>query len=295
MAQIKKITIGEDYIDFEEFKKEIYTEVDKKDVTTRNLTEHYNPRDIMTVLGETDVRRAFQLLSQKSTNNGDFSDLRVGDYIDIPNLHTYTGNTRFEIAAFDHYLNRGTSGNIITQHHITMISYDLVEKRQMHSSKENKYYYNRALAIHLNTTINNAIIKATGVTPLPITLQWDYHNTITAPLSVYVPQIEEVMSPGSGWGTLNYRGRQWWNDQTMWGQYGSPTLSSQFPLFAKYPHRMRKKFNGTYIPWWTSTPDRDHTLGFSVVPVDGVDANGNGTAFVAYASLSHGVALTFNL
>ena len=286
MGDLKSIQIGDDIIDFEKMRREIIDQA-------VNYAEQLQPRNIMDILGTTDVKQTFLKLKEYSSQ-GDFHLFRLGDYIEVPSLHTY-GRVKFEIVAFDHYLNRGTTNNIITQHHITMMSYDCVERRQMHSSNENRYYHNRDLSNYLNTTVNNAIITATGITPLPITLQTDYHNSITGTLSVYVPTVEEVMSPGAGWGTLNYRGRQWWNDQSAWGQYGSPTLSNQFPLFAKYPHRMRKKLNGTIIPWWTSTPGRDHTTGFCVVPADGVDALGNGNAFVAGATLSRGLTLTFNL
>lgn len=280
----------------------INTEKIKTDAANQavDMAWHLQPRNIMDVLGVTDVRQAFLKLKEMG-NTGNYSKLRLGDYITVTGMEnsiTTTTNccykdVTFEIVAFDHYLHRGKDE--INSHHITFMSQNLVEIRQMHSTNNNQYYYDRTLATYLNTTVCQALTQQIGCSPLSVNLQWDYHTTHTSPLSVYVPQVEEVMSPGAGWGTLNYRGRQWWGDQSQWGQYGSPTLSSQFPLFALAPYKMQKKFNGQRKPWWTSTPHRDGTSAFSVIPVDGVDASGHGGAFDADADLSHGVALTFNL
>lgn len=284
MGELKSIQIGEDIIDFEKLRREVMDQA-------INYAWQLQPRNLMDVLGTTDVKQTFLKLKEYSSQ-GDFHLFRLGDYIEIPSLHTY-GRVKLEIVAFNHYLGRGTAE--IKTPHITFMSADIVEKRRMHSSNENRYYYNRELATYLNTTVATAITTATGITPMALPLQWDYHTSTTATLSVYVPQVEEVMSPGTGWGTLNYRGRQWWNDQSAFAQYGSPTLSSQFPLFALAPYKIHKKYNGTVTPWWTSTPNREGTYNFSVVPVDGVDAGGLGVAFNALASLVHGVSLTFNL
>ena len=270
MGELKSIQIGEDIIDFEQLKNNTLTQA-------LNLSWQLQPRNIMDVLGTTDVKQTFLKLQELAVT-GDFAKLRLGDYIEVPNLHTY-GAVKLEIVAFNHYLGRGAP--TIVKPHITFMSEDILEIKRMDPHNENRYYYNRELALYLNSTVATALTASIGITPMPVTLQWDWHVSHIATLSVYIPQLEEVMSPGANWG--------------LFGEYGTPTLSSQFPLFALAPYKIHKKYRGTVITWWTATPNRDRTFAFSVVPADGVDAGGGGATFASFASLSQGVTLTFNL
>ena len=264
--------------------------------TTQNETE----RNILDVLNVSDVKEAFAKMKKiTAKKDRNFGGLRIGDYIEIPDFHTY-GTQKFEIAAFNHYLNRGgdnTSGtqgyvtppstNLIKNWHITFMSEKVLETKQMHSSNANQYYWNRDLATYLNNDVKNALITAIDQTPLILTLQWDWRILTCAQLQVYIPAVEEILGTGTGWGDgVNGSG----------SNYGSPTHSSQFRLFQLYPEKIRKKnADGNFLPYWTSSPLRDSTNGFSVVGVDGVSADGNWITFAANASKSWGVALAFNL
>lgn len=273
------------------------TELERKinnqiNTTIDNLLK--KERDLLTVLNVSNVKQAVLKLKER-TLTGDFGDLRLGDYIEF-SLHTY-GNQRFEIVAFDHYLNRGNP--TITQHHITFMSVNILEKRQMHSTNENRYYYNRDLATYLNGTVKGALVSAIGVEPLSLPLQWDVGPTngggVAVSLQVYIPQIEEMLGTGTGWGTYNTRSQRHADGDTARAQWGKPTHSSQFPLFVNYPYKIHKKYQGSVIPYWSSTPCYDAIGGFSVVGVDGVAANGSSNAFDSVASLVRGVPLAFNL
>lgn len=272
------------------------TELERKinnqiNTTIDNLLE--KERNLLTVLNVSNVKQAVLKLKEK-TLTGDFGDLRLGDYIEF-SLHTY-GNQRFEIVAFDHYLNRGNP--TITQHHITFVSVNILEKRQMHSTNENRYYYNRDLATYLNGTVKGALVSAIGVEPLSLPLQWDVGPTngcgVAVSLQVYIPQIEEMLGTGAGWGTLTPQSTRWSNSNPVW-PWGHPTHSSQFPLFVNYPYKIHKKYQGSVIPYWSSTPCYDNIDAFSVVGVDGVAADGISIAFGSGASMVHGVPLAFNL
>ncbi len=263
---------------------------DKSTQTIIDTTENEHGRNILTVLNVSDVKSAFSKMKEiTAKKDKNFGGLRIGDYIEF-DLHTY-GTQRFEIAAFNHYLNRGNPINATW--HITFMSEKVLETKQMHSSNENRYYINRDLATYLNNTVRNALISAIGQEPLAIPLQWDCRTLTCTAMSVFIPQVEEILGTGSGWGNFTTVSMG-----STSGDWARPTHSSQFRLFALFPEKIRKKNSADETkPYWTSTPCYDATNHFSVVGVDGVRASADNdwSAFHAHASQSWGVALAFNL
>lgn len=258
----------------------------KNTQTIIDTTINETGRNILTVLNVSDVKAAFTKM-KAMTEAKNFGFLRIGDYIEFE-LGDY-GLQKFEIAAFNHYLNRGNPA--ISKWHITFMSEKVLENAQMNTANENRYYVNMPLATKLNNTVRNSLITAIGQEPLSLPLQWDIRLLTCTAISVYIPQVEEILGTGSGWGNFTAA-----SQGSSGGDWGAPTHNSQFRLFALFPEKIRKKNSADeFKPYWTSSPDRDTTHGFSVVGVDGVSANENWVAFHSYASRTWGVALAFNL
>ena len=238
------------------------------------------PRNLIDVLGATDVKNAFIKLRELSSK-GNFEDLRIGDYIDLPSLTdgdaNYTWNEehqnlRIQIVAFDHYYRIGDQDN--TTHHVVMQFKNCYRQKRMHSSDTNSGgWVNKELFNFLNGAFKNGLINAIGITPLTIRRLLDtYNNWSWTSETIFLPTEVEV------WG------HQAWGHSNNGLATGT---SIQYPIFNISPQSRIKFFNGNRQWYWLASPTYNATSVFAFV-------NSYGNAGYYFASVgSGGVAPAF--
>ena len=237
MGELKSIQIGEDIVDFEKLKKD-----------AANDAWHFNPRNLMDVLGTTDVKQTFAKL-REYTSQGDFSQLGLGDYIDLPTFHdgetayTYnptTENLRIQIVAFDHYYRVGQQE--VKTHHCVMQWKNVLRQKRLDSTNTAGGYRNTELWNYLNGTFKSKLVEYTGIEPIGIDRLLDTRNgwnwNATGQYEyVFIPAEAEVFN-SLGW---------------AFSGYGTGT-SIQYPLYRMWPNARLKLYNGNRHWWWLASP-----------------------------------------
>ena len=203
-------------------------------------------RNLVNVLGATSVADAFAKLQAK-TSVGDFTNLGLGDYIDIPSI-TFDGKTlthnpsyenlRVQIIAFDyfkHYYN--------TTHHAVMQFKHCLFKKEINSANSNVGGYPATpMADYLSTTFGAGLEAAMGISCLSIK---QFSQTAVTTWSnstgykVFLPTENQLI-----------------------GHKGSSTVATgtvsyelgQFPYYAINPKGLIKNFNGVLHFYWTASP-----------------------------------------
>ena len=209
-------------------------------------------RNLLTVLGASTAAAAFSALRTKA-NNGDFSNLRLGDYIDVSSM-TVDGaaisnsnqRLRFIIAGFDTYYRVGDTE--ITQHHIVMVSKNCVFQHAMNSTATNTGGYPASeLKTWLNDAVKTGLVNAIGITPKTVRRLLDTKGdwAWTAE-TVFIPTEVEVF------------GHQAWSNNKGY----STGSSVQWPLFAAHPQMRIANWNGSRWWWWEASPRTDDTASF---------------------------------
>ncbi|MDA3957971.1 hypothetical protein, partial [Oceanispirochaeta sp.] len=236
-----------------------------------------NGRDLEAVLGASSASDAFTKLRAISST-GDFTGLRLGDYIDIPSLNsgaislTWNAsyqNLRAQIVSFDHYYNTGDTA--VTSHHVVMQFKNIPIEHQYNATDTNAGgYAASALYTWLHGDLQTAIISALGLTPLTVhRLLSDHVTWEWKAESVFLPTEVEVFGTQA------------------WGRGGHYTGSSlQFPLFASNPKTKVKLFNNIRSHWWEATDRSDSTANFCL-------AYSTGYAINYIASNTYGVVPAF--
>lgn len=212
-----------------------------------NKAWQFNPRNLMDVLGTTDVKQTFAKL-REYTSQADFHLLRLGDYIDLPTFHdgetnyTYnpdTENLRIQIVAFDHYYNVGETQ--MKTHHCVMQWKNVLRQKRLHWDNTGGGYRGTELYNYLNGTFKTKLIEYIGLTPCPIDRLLDIRNNWAwgGGLNeyVFIPSEPEVFN-SIGW-AINGHGT------------GS---AIQFPLYRMWPDARLKFYNGNRWWWWLSSP-----------------------------------------
>lgn len=209
-------------------------------------------RNLLTVLGVSTAAAAFSALRTKA-NSGDFSNLRLGDYIDVPSM-TVDGaaisnsnqRLRFIIAGFDTYYRVGDTE--ITQHHIVMVSKNCVFQHAMNSTDKNAGGYPASeLKTWLNDAVKTGLVNAIGITPKTVRRLLDTKGdwAWTAE-TVFIPTEVEVF------------GHQAWSNNKGY----STGTSVQWPLFSEFPQMRIANWNGSRWWWWEASPRTDDTANF---------------------------------
>jgi outer membrane murein-binding lipoprotein Lpp len=231
-------------------------------------------RSLLTVLNVQTVAAAFAALSTRcnGTGNPDFSNLRIGDYIDLTtginngtsgtdglgNLvwnDTYK-NLRLVIAGFNTYHNVGDTQN--TKNHILFMFRHCIAKHRMAASNDNSGGFAKPTELYtiLNGTFKTALITAMGGTDYiyPIRVAHSTKGSYSwQTYSVWVPTEPEVF------------GFQTWGDEL-----NSYNTNVQFPIFQKsYEYRI-KNFDGSRWYWWESTPSASIATYFCFVADTGL-------------------------
>ena len=203
-------------------------------------------RSLVDVLGATSAADAFAKLQAK-TSVGDFTNLGLGDYIDIPSI-TFGGQTlthnpsyenlRVQIIAFDYFKNRYN-----TTHHAVMQFKHCPFKKGMNSTNSNVGGYPAMpIADYLNTTFGAGLEAAMGISCLSIKQHFQTDATSWSNSTGY-----KVFLP---------------TENQLIGHKGSSTVAAdtvsyelgQFPYYAINPKGLMKNFNGALHYYWTASP-----------------------------------------
>ena len=234
-----------------------YAAVLGENFTNGILTE----RNLVNVLGATSAKDAFAKLQAK-TSVGDFTNLGLGDYIDIPSI-TFDGKTlthnpsyenlRVQIIAFDyfkHYYN--------TTHHAVMQFKHCPFKKEINSANSNVGGYPAMpIADYLSTTFGAGLEAAMGISCLSIK---QYFQTAVTTWSnstgykVFLPTENQL---------IGHKGSSTVATDTVSYELG------QFPYYAINPKGLIKNFNGVFNYYWTASPLFAGSGTFA-------DVNGNG-------------------
>jgi len=258
----------------------------------------FEGRNLMDVFGTLTVPATFEAL-RASVAGGDFSHLRLGDYIDldsftVANWHNGYGynnspelsawdtpvtvtknlsyqNTRVEIVGFDDYYLAGNSA--VSQHHVTMMFKNIPLTAQINKT---------------DTTVGgypgSDIFANLGKLYTAITSQ--FGTATPRGVQRYIATIDS-----SEWVGVN---EQIWIPTNM-QIFGSPAFShpqggvgtqTQFPLLALNPSRRVKSWNGGRSYWWLAEPMVASSTYFCLVGYFGLATN-------YFASLVYGVVPAF--
>ena len=203
-------------------------------------------RNLVNVLGATSAADAFAKLQAK-TSVGDFTNLGLGDYIDIPSI-TFDGQTlthnpsyenlRAQIIAFDYFKNHYN-----TTHHAVMQFKHCPFKKEINSANSNVGGYPAMpIADYLSTTFGAGLEAAIGINCLSIKQYFQKDATTWSNSTGY-----KVFLP---------------TEHQLIGHKGSSTVATdtasyelgQFPYYAINPKGLMKSFNGVLHYYWTASP-----------------------------------------
>lgn len=235
-----------------------YAAVLGENFTNGILTE----RNLVDVLGATSAADAFSKLQAKSSV-GDFTNLGLGDYIDIPSItfdsQTLTHNASYEnlrvqIIAFDYFKNYYN-----TTHHVVMQFKHCPFKKEINSANSNVGGYPAMpIATYLSTTFGAGLEAAMGISCLSIKQYFQTAATTWSNSTGY-----KVFLP---------------TENQLIGHKGSSTVATdtvsyelgQFPYYAINPKGLMKNFNGVLHYHWTASPLFAVSCYFAYVDDDGV-------------------------
>ena len=224
-------------------------------------------RNLVNVLGATSAKDAFAKLQAK-TSVGDFTNLGLGDYIDIPSItfdsQTLTHNLAYEnlraqIIAFDYFKN-----NSNTAHHVVMQFKHCPFKKEINSANSNVGGYPAMpIADYLSTTFGAGLEAAMGISCLSIkqyfqTAATDWSNSTG--YKVFLPTENQL---------IGHKGSSTVATDTISYELG------QFPYYAINPKGLMKNFNGALHYYWTASPLFIGSNGFAGVINDGGVFYGN--------------------
>ena len=230
-----------------------YAAVLGENFTNGILTE----RNLIDVLGATSAADAFAKLQAK-TSAGDFTNLGLGDYIDIPSIafdsqilthNPSYENLRVQIIAFDYFKNYHN-----TTHHAVMQFKHCPFKKEINSANSNVGGYPAMpIADYLSTTFGAGLEAAMGISCLSIKQYFQIDATSWSNSTAY-----KVFLP---------------TENQLIGHKGSSTVAtdtvsyelSQFPYYAINPKGLMKNFNGILHNYWTASPLFSFSSNFAYV------------------------------
>ena len=253
----------------------------------------FAPRNLMDVFGTSTVDDTFAELRARSVT-GDFSTLRLGDYIDLPSLTIPAGtskpslyltrtltwnasyeNLRIEIVGFDDYFNVGNMSTVYpTQHHVTMMFKNIPTTAQFNETDTTTGDYQGSdLFAWLRESFEPALISAIGLEPRAVdrrigtVANW---NWVGIGEKIFLPTNVNIFGT-TGLSNVNY----------------ATGTQTQFALFVMNPNRKIKKWNPSRSTWWLAEPSANLSTHFCSAGVQG-----DATNFEA-STLQVGVVPTF--
>ena len=229
---------------------------------TNNNSDSTEGRDLLKVLGVSSVAAAMAILHEK-TAKGDFTGLRIGDYLNLPQIkvggttYTYNAsyqNTRIVISGFNQYIYCGDTEN--TKPHILWTFRNVVFQHRVNSSNTNAGgFHGSELGQLLNSDFAIGLGTALGSAEYLYEVRRAYSqkdSTAWFADKVFLPTEVEVF------GTPTYG-----DDQKAWN------TNIQYPIFRGSAYYRLKRYNGSRAWWWESTPYASNGAHFCSVYSDG--------------------------
>ena len=218
----------------------------------------FAPRNLMDVFGTSTVDDTFAELRARSVT-GDFSTLRLGDYIDLPSLTIPAGtskpslyltrtltwnasyeNLRIEIVGFDDYFNVGNMSTVYpTQHHVTMMFKNIPTTAQFNETDTTTGDYQGSdLFAWLRESFEPALISAIGLEPRAV----DRRIGTVANWN-WVGIGEKIFPPD--------KCKYFWNNWILKHELCDRDTDT-ICTFVMNPNRKIKKWNPSRSTWWLS-------------------------------------------
>jgi hypothetical protein len=252
-------------------------------------------RNLLTVLGVSTVAEAVEALHKRCNNvdesgavnmgDPDFSNLRLGDYIDLESLNdgenTYTWNSAYEnlrlvIAGFNTGKYNFADVDMENLNHIIFMFKNCYRTKLMHASfTVNIGFNNTDLRFFLDGSFKAGLVTALGIDANPdylynmMRLCHKATSGLTYFATVWIPGEFEV----HGNRNASYSG--------MGDSTDSDNLSArlhnfvQFPIFQEGFEWRSKRLNGVRRTWWLQSPyDSSHS--FCAISSIGATIGGDG-------------------
>lgn len=223
----------------------------------------YTPRDLRKMFGNKSIGDTFKEISAKVTA-GNFRELRLGDYIDLPSLvieadsldpTTYPAreiinnpnyeNLRLEIVGFNDYHKVGESVRG-EESHLTFMFKNIPFTAKMSSAQSTEGgFVASGLAHWLKEKVERALLNAIGLFSFV-----DIRRSLGQKIDVSLPNYEKVFLPTS---------------MSIFGYPGMAVpggTECQYPLFVLQPSRRVKTYNGVTEDWWLAEPVKDSDSSF---------------------------------
>ena len=239
-------------------------------------------RNLYNVLGVSTLADLITALHERCATgeDGDYTGIQIGDYIDGLNLEggtinvawneTYK-NTRIVVSGFNHFKGSGDTEN--TQNHILFTFRNIPFTRQMNATNTNTGgYAASAMRTFLESDFKTAMQAIFGDNLLAVRrLLSTKGNWAWETDSVFLPTEREV------WGS------------PVWGEVSHDGGAvAQFPIYALSLNQKLKRNAGSRGWWWLATPRDSDTASF-------VCSSGGGYSGTGAASAAGGVAPAFCL
>jgi hypothetical protein len=262
----------------------------------------YAPRNLMEVFGTLTVPATFEAL-RASIAGGDFSHLRLGDYIDLASFtvnNWYNGaaydsatgawdttvtvtknlsyqNTRVEIVGFDDYYYVGNTA-YPSSHHVTFQFKNIPLRAPMHKLNVSPYY-------QTSQNYKGSDLVTIGLANFYAGLA-DNFGIGTANETIPY-SVDRILGTVSSW--------EWCGPEKLFlptgmNIFGHPGFAqehygvgtqSQFPLYALNPNKRMKRYNGSVRnTWWLAEPSAGSSSAFTYVSAGGgIDGAGSYISF----------------
>ena len=227
-----------------------------------NNSDATEGRNLLTVLGVSSVSAAMEALHNRCVQKN-FTGLKPGDYLDLPTLvvggQTYTNNPSYQnlrivIAGFNQYIYCGDTEN--TKYHILWQFRNVVLQKRVNSSNTNGGgFYNSELGRWLNGEFATGLGNALGGASYLYEVRRAYSKKSSTGWQVdkvFLPTEVEVF------GTPTYG-----DDQNAWN------TNVQWPIFRNSSYYRVKRYNGSRVWWWESTPIASNGTNFCRVNILG--------------------------
>ncbi len=231
---------------------------------------------------DSEAKACFNALHDKMVA-GDFSGLRIGDYLDLASLTvddtTYTWNASYKnlrlmIMGFNTYKHIGDCDEDEGEpenkkDHILFQFRNCVLTRRFNATNTNDSYFESELSMWLNDKFKSGIESALGDylytvnRILPEHDDWNWHRD-----TVFLPTEQEV------WG------------RSIWSKKEYELTSMQWPAYRDSPIYRVKRYNGSRHFWWEASPYENNAVSFCVV-------FSNGYASYGLASYAGGISPAF--
>jgi hypothetical protein len=217
-----------------------------KEINQDNNYDCIEGRNLLNVYHAETIAEVMAILHQKCVNH-DFSNLFIGDYLDLPTL-TIDGvnydNHRILVSGFNLYYGVNDTNYL---NHIVWTFKDVVLKKRMNDSDNNADGYNSSeLKTFLDEVFSPELERAIGINLYPIskidTNSRSSSFSLMTNIKAFVPHEYEILGHSSR------------EEATM------SIFTTWFPIYIRSKFYLNKKYNGIPCRYWLSgTPGAGNT------------------------------------